>query len=185
MFKAGAISAEDELVHQAMSEGQDAFQFGGCWEWNDLLTYDYNGPVGIMPVPQNVEDDYTGKLVGGGSKYFFIDSSENTTDAQRQAAKDFLNYLVYDEAGQSFIVNDCSLVPAYSNITLPVSDPLGESVKAYTDNDALVPNYNYLPDDHFAICGAAFQKYLAGQTDRAGFAAELTAYWATAEVGAH
>ena len=47
MFKVQGSNAEDELVHQAMSEGTDAFQFGGCWEWNDLLTYDYNGPVEI------------------------------------------------------------------------------------------------------------------------------------------
>ena len=183
--KDAAISAEREVSEQKLAEGEVAFMFGGNWDWSMINVYDYTENMGMMPVPNDSNDGTNEKLVGGGSKYFFIDSSENTTDAQRQAAKDFLNYLVYDEAGQSFIVNDCSLVPAYSNITLPVSDPLGESVKAYTDNDALVPNYNYLPDDHFAICGAAFQKYLAGQTDRAGFAAELTAYWATAEVGAH
>ena len=51
--------------------------------------------------------------------------------------------------------------------------------------DALIPNYNYLPDDHYAKVGAEFQKYLAGQIDRAGFADAITAYWATAEVGAH
>lgn len=183
--KDAAISAEREVSEQKLAEGEVAFMFGGNWDWSMINVYDYTENMGMMPVPNDSNDGTNEKLVGGGSKYFFIDSSENTTDAQRQAAKDFLNYLVYDEAGQSFIVNDCSLVPAYSNITLPVSDPLGASVKAYTDNDALVPNYNYLPDDHFAICGAAFQKYLAGQTDRAGFAAELTAYWATAEVGAH
>lgn len=183
--KDAAISAEREVSEQKLAEGEVAFMFGGNWDWSMINVYDYTENMGMMPVPNDSNDGTNEKLVGGGSKYFFIDSSENTTDAQRQAAKDFLNYLVYDEAGQSFLVNDCSLVPAYSNIALPVSDPLGASVKAYTDNDALVPNYNYLPDDHFAICGAAFQKYLAGQTDRAGFAAELTAYWATAEVGAH
>ena len=49
----------------------------------------------------------------------------------------------------------------------------------------MIGNYNYLPDDHYAKCGASFQKYLAGEVDRAGFADEITAYWATAEVGAH
>ena len=93
MFKAQGSNAEDELVHQAMSEGTDAFQFGGCWEWNDLLTYDYNGPVGIMPVPQNVKDDYTGKLVGGGSKYFYVDGSEYTSEADQEAGKAFLEWL--------------------------------------------------------------------------------------------
>ena len=82
MFKAGPISVEDEQVHQALSEGQDAFQFGGCWEWNDIIDFEYTGNIGLMPVPQNLSDDYTGKIVGGGSKFFYIDNSDKTTEAQ-------------------------------------------------------------------------------------------------------
>ena len=183
--KDAAISAEREVTEQKLAEGEIALMYGGNWDWSVINAYEYSENMGMMPVPNNSGDGTNEKLVGGGSKYFFIDSSENTSDAQRQAAKDFLNWLVYDEAGQSFVVNDCALVPAYSNITLTVGDPLGTSVKAYSDAGAMIDNYNYLPDDHYSICGAACQKYLAGQIDRAGLADELTAYWATAEVGAH
>lgn len=183
--KDAAISAEREMTEQKLAEGELAFMYGGNWDWSVLNAFDYSENMGMMPVPNNSGDGTNEKLVGGGSKYFFIDSSENTSEEQVQAAKDFLNYLVYDEAGQSFVVNECALVPAYSNITLDVADPLGKSVKAYTDADALVANYNYLPDDHYSKIGASFQKYLAGDIDRAAFADEVTAYWATAEVGAH
>ena len=183
--KGSAISAEREVTEQKLAEGEIALMYGGNWDWSVINAYEYSENMGMMPVPNNSGDGSNEKLVGGGSKYFFIDSSDNTSDEQRQAAKDFLNWLVYDEEGQSFVVNDCALVPAYSNITLPVVDPLGASVKKYSDAGAMIGNYNYLPDDHYSICGAAFQKYLAGQTDRAGFADELTAYWANAEVGAH
>lgn len=183
--KDAAISAEREVSEQKLAEGEIAMMFGGNWDWTMINAFDYTENMGMMPVPNDSGDGTNEKLVGGGSKYFFIDSSDNTSDAQRQAAKDFLNWLVYDEAGQSLVVNDCALVPAYANIDLPVSNPLGASVKKYTDAGMLVDNYNYLPDDHFAVCGAAFQKYLAGQIDRAGFAQELTSYWATAQVGAH
>ena len=183
--KDAAISAEREVTEQKLAEGEIYFMFGGNWDWSVINAYDYSEKMGIMPVPNDANDGSSDKLVGGGSKYFFIDSSDNTSDAQRQAAKDFLNWLVNDEEGQKFLVTDCALVPAYSNITLAVSDPLGASVKSYADAGALIGNYNYLPDDHYAKCGAFFQKYLAGETDRAGFADEITAYWATAEVGAH
>ncbi|MDO5545987.1 MAG: ABC transporter substrate-binding protein [Eubacteriales bacterium] len=183
--KDAAISAEREVTEQKLAEGEIALMYGGNWDWSVINAYEYSENMGMMPVPNNSGDGSCDKLIGGGSKYFFIDSSDNTSDAQRQAAKDFLNWLVYDEAGQSFVVNDCALVPAYSNITLAVGDPLGTSVKAYSDAGQMIGNYNYLPDDHYSICGAAFQKYLAGQIDRAGFAQELTDYWATAEVGAH
>lgn len=175
--KDSAIAAEREVTEQKLAEGEIAFMFGGNWDWAVINAYDYTENMGMMPLPQNTEDGSNEKLVGGGSKYFIIDSSDNTSDEQRQAAKDFLNWLVYDEAGQSFLVNDCALVPAFSNITLDVADPLGASVKSYADEGALIDNYNYLPDDHYSLLGASFQKYLAGQTDRAGFASEIENYW--------
>ena len=63
-FASAPITAEDELVHMMMSEGEVAFQFGGCWEWNDIIDYDYTGNVGMMPVPQNVTDLATGCPAG-------------------------------------------------------------------------------------------------------------------------
>ncbi|MCC8050232.1 MAG: ABC transporter substrate-binding protein [Clostridiales bacterium] len=180
-----AIAAEREVTEMMLADGEIAFMFGGNWDWSVINAYDYTENMGIMAVPQNTDDGTNEKLVGGGSKYFFIDSSDNTSEEQVQAAKDFLNWLVYDEDGQSFLVNDCALVPAYSNITLDVSDPLGQSVKEYADAGMLIDNYNYLPDDHYSLLGASFQKYLAGQIDREGFAAEIESYWLTAEVAEH
>lgn len=175
--KDSAIAAEREVTEQKLAEGEIAFMFGGNWDWAVINAYDYSENMGMMPVPQNTEDGTNEKLVGGGSKFFFIDSSDNTSEEQVQAAKDFLNWLVYDEEGQSFLVNDCALVPAYSNIDLEVADPLGNSVKGFADAGALIDNYNYLPDDHYSLCGASFQKYLSGQIDRAGFAGEVESYW--------
>lgn len=183
--KDAAISAEREVTEQKLAEGEIAFMFGGNWDWSVINAYDYSENMGMMPVPNNSGDGTNEKLVGGGSKYFFIDSSENTSAEQQQEAKDFLNWLANDPEGQAFVVNDCALVPAFSNNTLEVTDPLGKSVKAYADADALIPNYNYLPDDHYSVVGASMQKYLAGEIDRAGLADEIAAYWAGAEVGAH
>ena len=180
--KASAISAERELTEQKLAEGEIAFMFGGNWDWDVINAFDYTENMGMMPVPSAL-DDYNTKLVGGGSKYFYVDNG--VSEELQQAAKDFLNWLVYEADGQDFLVNECNLVPAFSNITLAVGNPLGASVKAFADEGNLVGNYNYLPDDHYAKCGAIFQKYLAGQIDRAGLAEEITAYWATAEVGAH
>lgn len=183
--KDAAISAEREVTEQKLAEGEIALMFGGNWDWAVLSAYDYTENMGMMPVPNDSSDGSNEKMVGGGSKYFFIDSSDKTTADQQQAAKDFLNWLANDEEGQSFLVNECALVPAYTNNTLDVADPFGKSVKKYSDADQLIDNYNYLPDDHYSICGASMQKYLAGDLDRAGLAAEITKYWATAEVGAH
>ncbi len=183
--KDSAIAAEREVSEMMLAQGDVAFMFGGNWDWAVLNEYDPTQNMGIMPVPQNTEDGTNTKLEGGGSKYFFIDNSENTSEEQVQAAKDFLNWLVYDEEGQDFLVNTCALVPAYSNITLDVVDPLGASVKGFADAGNLIPNYNYLPDDHYSICGRSMQKYLAGEIDREALASEIEDYWSSTKPVEH
>ena len=177
-FASAPITAEDELVHMMMSEGDVAFQFGGCWEWNDIIDYDYTGNVGMMPVPQNVTDSATGCLVGGGSKFFYVDNSEYTTDGQRAAACDFLNWLVYDDEGKFFISDTCACVSPFANNEVPCTNDLGAYVKQYVDEGKLVPNYDYDPDDHYAVLGAVMQKYLNGDIDREELAKEIQDYWA-------
>ena len=183
--KDSAIAAEREVTEMMLAEGEIAFMYGGNWDWSVINAYDYTENMGMMPIPQNTDDGTNEKLVGGGSKYFMIDSSDTTTDEQRQAAIDFLEWLADSEEGQKFITEDCALVPAFSNNENEVADPLGKSVKKYADEGAMIDNYNYMPDDHISLCGAIFQKYLAGQMDRAEFATEIEDYWKSADVVEH
>lgn len=183
--KDSAIAAEREVTEMMLAEGEIAFMYGGNWDWSVINAYDYTENMGMMPIPQNTDDGTNEKLVGGGSKYFMIDSSDATTDEQRQAALDFLEWLVDSEEGQKFITEDCALVPAFSNNENEVADPLGQSVKKYADEGAMIDNYNYMPDDHISLCGAIFQKYLAGQMDRAEFATEIEDYWKSTDVVEH
>ena len=183
--KDSAIAAEREVTEMMLAEGEIACMYGGNWDWSVINAYDYTENMGMMPIPQNTDDGTNEKLVGGGSKYFMIDSSDATTDEQRQAALDFLEWLADSEEGQKFITEDCALVPAFTNNENEVADPLGKSVKKYADEGAMIDNYNYMPDDHISLCGAIFQKYLAGQMDRAEFATEIEDYWKSADVVEH
>ena len=178
MFRSSPISVEDDQVHQALSEGQDAFQFGGCWEWNDIVDYAYTGNIGIMPVPQNLSDAYTGSIVGGGSKYFYIDNSENTTQAQREAAMAFLNWLALSDAGKKLVSDTCAMVSPFKGNTVPCANDIGAIVKAYADAGKMVPNYDYDPDDHYSKLGAEMQRYLADQCTREQLADAIESYWA-------
>ncbi len=180
--KDSAISAEREVSSQNLAEGTIAFMFGGNWDWSIINQYDYTDGLGMMPVPQNTDDGSNTKLVGGGSKYFFIDSSDSITDEQREAALDFLDWLVYDEDGQDFIVNTCSMVSPFTNNTLEPADPLSTSVKEYADAELLIANYDYLPDDHYTTLGAKFQQYLAGEMTRTEWAEAIDEYWQSADM---
>ena len=180
--KDSAISAEREVTEQNFAEGKIAFLFGGNWDWAVINQYDYTDNIGIMPIPEDTDDDFNTKLIGGGSKYFFIDSSDNVTDEQRQWAKDFLNWLVTDPEGQDFIVNTCSMVSPFISNTLEPVDPLGKSVKEYYDAGNVATGFNGLPDDHYSVLGAEMQKYLAGQSDRDQLAAAIEDYWKNADM---
>lgn len=178
-FQNNAVGVSDEEVHLAMSEGEVAFQFGGCWEWNDIIDYDYTGNVGMMALPQDLQDEYAGCLVGGGSKYFYIDNSEHTTDEQRQAASDFLNWLAYSDEGKTLVADTCALVSPFKNNEVPCANELGGFVKQYMDDGKMVANYDYDPDDHYSVVGAKMQEYLGDQIDRTELAKRIEEYWAS------
>ncbi len=176
-FGDSPIAVEDDQVHQAFSEGEVAFQFGGNWEINDIIDYDFTGNIGIMPVPQNLDEGFSGKLVGGGSKFFYVDNSEYTTDEQRQAALDWLRWLVESDEGKTLVSETCSMVSPFKSNTIPCNNELGASVKTYVDSGNLIPNYDYDPADHITRVGARMQEYLAGAADRATLARNVQDYW--------
>lgn len=177
MFKSSAANSEDELVHQALSEGQDAFQFGGCWEWNDLLTYDYNGPVGIMPLPLNMKDDFTGKIDGAGSKFFYVDASEYTTEEDQKAGKDFLEWLATSDEGKEFVSKTCGMVSPFKSNTVECTNDIGAVVKQFVDEGKTFPDYTGFPDDHYSKMGIEMQKYLGDQCTREDLAKAYQEYW--------
>ena len=178
MFKAGPVAVQDDQVHMALSEGEDAFQFGGCWEWNDIVDYEYTGNIGLMPIPQNVQDDFTGKIVVFGSKYFYGDNSEKTTDEERAAACEFLNWFALSDEGKQLVSDTCAMISPFRSNDVPCANDIGVSVKKYADAGLTIASYDYDPDDHYAKLGAEMQKYLADQCTREELAKAIENYWA-------
>ena len=179
LFKAAPISAEDEMVHMALSEGEDAFQFGGCWEWNDIIDFDYTGNIGLMPIPQNVNDAFTGKMVVFGSKYFYVDDSESTSDEQRAAAVDFLNWFALSDEGKELVSNTCAMISPFKSNDVPCANDIGVSVEEYIDSGMTIASYDYDPDDHYSKLGAEMQRYLADKCTREELAKAIENYWST------
>lgn len=178
-----AATADRNTSEDMLAWGDVAFMFGGNWDWSLIVQSESDNELGMMPVPQNTDDGSNEKLVGGGSKYLFIDNS--VSEEQQQAAKDFLNWMVFEDEGQDFVTNKCALVSPYKSNKLDVQDPLSVSVKSYADAGNLIPNYNFFPDDHITAVGAIEQKYLGGEIDRKELASEVETYWKSAEVVAH
>ena len=150
MNKDNPLAADYDENAISITEGDIAFWFNGNWAWAEMSEFAEEGTeYGIMPIPQDdADNDATENLCGGASKYLMIDTNFNDEE-QQQAAKDFLHWLVYDEKGQDFLVNKCNLVPAFSNIELEVTNPLGASVQDYTVNGKIFETFAILPGDHW------------------------------------
>lgn len=175
------LAADYDMNAADLAEGAVAFWFNGNWAWAEISDYIEEGTeIGIMPVVQN---DTTGNenvntyICGGATKQVMIDTACND-EQQQAAAKDFLNWLVETEEGQSVLIDDCSLVPAITTITAEATNMLAQSIQGYVREGQLFDQPSNYPSDHWSTVGAIMQKYLAGNIDRAQFAQEVQDYWA-------
>ncbi|WP_287487164.1 ABC transporter substrate-binding protein [Blautia sp.] len=178
--KADPLAADYDENAADLAEGDVAFWFNGNWAWAEISDYIEDGTeIGIMPVPQNSTEgdanvnDY---ICGGATKQVMIDKECNDEE-QQAAAKDFLDWLANTDEGNSVLIDDCSLVPAFSNITAEATNMLGQSVQQFTVDGKLFDQPSNYPGDHWSEVGAIMQKYLGGQIDRAEFAKEVQDYW--------
>ena len=190
LLKEYNINADDPLAADYatncadLAEGEVAFYFNGNWCWAEISSYLEDGTeIGIMPVVQNEtseNENVNTYICGSATKQVMIDKECND-ETQQAAAKDFLNWLVESEEGQSVLIDECSIVPAFSTIDKPVTNMLAQSVQDYTKAGMLEDAPTSYPGDHWQTMGATMQKYLAGEIDREGLADEIEAYWAALE----
>ena len=164
---------------QLIAEGEVGLWFQGNWAWPQIKDFDTTGgQFGFLPVPisNNPADLGNTQVPVGVTKYFIMDGEQNSP-AQQQAAKDFLNWLVYDPEGQKRLVLDASIMPAFKNITIVPEDPLAASLLEYVREGRTITFVLNLPPVLWAEVVASMQKYLSDFVVRNGFFAEVEAYW--------
>lgn len=168
------LSASYDLNDEYLKEGTVAFWPNGSWA---VDVSELTDNVGIMPYPMKTENaDISKNLVSGATKMLAVDAAYSSEEEQA-AALEFLNWLVYSEEGQTFLVKTCSLISAFSNNTAEADAALSASVASFVKEGKSVYWYQAMPSDHNTEVGALLQKYLASAVDRAGLAEEVEAYW--------
>ncbi len=177
--KATPLTGTYDRGQQYIATGKAGFWFMGNWAWPQMKDLNANNSdFGFIPVPtsNNASDWGNSQVTAGPSKFIGIDKVNNNAD-QQAAAEKFLEWIIYSNAGQDFLVNKCSAIPAFKNITLPLADPLGRSIKKYIDAGNIIPTITNLPSDHWSVVGASMQKYVDNKVDKAGLAAAIQDYW--------
>ncbi|WP_336775539.1 ABC transporter substrate-binding protein [Paenibacillus sp. MMO-58] len=173
------LSGVYERGPELLGKGEVGIWFMGNWAWPQISSFDTaNGQYGFLPVPvSNNPDDYGNQEISSAVSKRIVVDKEKSTPAEQQAAEKFLNWIVYEQKGQDFLVNKASIIPAFKNITLPAADPLGKSIQDYIAKGKSEQSMSALPADHWSKVGASMQKYLAKKGDRATLAAEIQDYW--------
>ncbi|SEP17430.1 ABC transporter substrate-binding protein [Paenibacillus sp. OK076] len=177
--KASPLSGTYERGPEVLGKGEVGIWFQGNWAWPQIHSFDTaDGKYGFLPVPvSNNPDDFGNTQISAAvSKRILIDK-EKSTPAQQEAAKKFLDWIVYEAKGQDFLVNQATIIPAFSNITLEPADPLGKSIGDYIKAGKIEESMSTLPADHWSKLGASMQKYFADVIDRGGLAKEIQDYW--------
>lgn len=174
---AGTIDTDSK----AFADGEAAFWFMGDFQWSTLAALgasaDGDG-YGIMAVPvsNDASDPYNQEIQVTSNFMLAVDSSVNTPE-QQEAAIAYINWYVTSASGQDYMVNGLGTAPTYGNVTVEPASPLGRAtMSAMADGTSYTPTAS-LPADHWNVLGDDLVKYMAGNLDRAGFAAAVTDYW--------
>ena len=179
MDKASPLAGTYERTGELIGKGEVGILFQGNWVWPQIKSFDTaNGQYGFLPVPlSNNPDDFGNTQVSAAVSKRLVLDKEAATPEQQAAAKKFLEWMVYSEKGQDFLVNKANIITAFKNITLEPADPLSKSLAQYIAEGKTQDSMSVLPADHWAKVGASMQKYLADAADRATVFKEIQEYW--------
>ena len=163
-----------------LADGKTAFWFNGNWAWPNLAEAgaEETDEYGFLPYfMNNDKDDFVNQMIQGApSKQVMVDR-EIATEKEQAAAKQFLNWIVYSEIGQQMLVKTCNIIPPFKNNPYELSDPLSRDLYEKVHDQKVFSVSVIVPNDHWAVLGAAMQKYLAGRSDRAELMESIQDYW--------
>ena len=179
--KGDPLGADYDEMAIDLVDGKTAFWFNGNWAWPNMEEADAekDDAYGFLPYFMNNDpDDFVNqKIQASPSKQIMLDGVV-ATEAQQAAAKEFLNWIVYSEIGQQMLVKTFSIIPPFKNNPYEPLDPLSRDIYNHVQDGTAFNASAIVPNDHWAVLGAAMQKYLADRSDRTELIQSINDYWA-------
>lgn len=132
--------------------------------------------VGIMPMPINDDAELNDKIYASVSTYWCV----NKNSASKDAAKEFLNWLVTSETGKRYLTEEFGFIPGLSTIEADAETvgPIGVGIQEYlAEGKAAGWEWTKYPDGVTTEFGGTIQKYFAGEVDEEGVLQEFQEKW--------
>lgn len=182
--KPNTTDTEYDLSVADLASGKAAFWFMGNWAEPNLLTASPSTDFGIMPLPisNNAKDAGNKSISVGVPGYFMIDK-EQSTQAERDGAVDFLEWLYTTPAGQKRVAGPVSdggmnFIPVYKGFTVSPKTFMAKEISKYVVAGNTLEWINtYYPAGGQDLYGASGQKLMAGKISGADYALELQKAW--------
>lgn len=179
--KGDPLGADYDEMAIDLADGKTAFWFNGNWAWPNLAEAgaEEEDDYGFLPYFLNNDtDDFANqKIQASPSKQVMVDG-QMSSEKEQAAAKEFLNWIVFSEIGQQMLVKTCNVIPPFINNPYEPADPLSRDIYEKVQSGGTFNASAIVPNDHWAVLGAAMQKYLAARSDREELTESIIEYWA-------
>ncbi len=157
--KANAVDYATQVDQGIALERVAAVQQGN-WIYGGVKNVDpaVADKLGFLPVPGD-------SIPLGVPMYWAVNSQKS--DAEKQAAKDFLNWLYTSEEGKDIIVNKFFFVPPFTGYdNYPAQDALGKAIMEYQAAGKTTPwvFMGYPTSWGEQVLGVNLQKYIGGES---------------------
>lgn len=178
--KGDPLGADYDEMAIDLADGKTAFWFNGNWAWPNISEAgaEEEDEYGFLPYFLNDdEDDFVNQQIQASpSKQVMLDG-QIATEKEQKAAKEFLNWIVFSEIGQQMLVKTCNIIPPFQNNPYEPSDPLSADIYHKVHEGKAFNASAIVPNDHWAVLGAAMQKYLVDRSDREELTESIQEYW--------
>lgn len=153
--------------------GKTAFLHQGNWVSGDLAGLGADFDMGFIPLAINNDTTISGSIPVGVPMYWTV-NKDSATNAE---AKAFLDWMVTSETGQKALVEDMSMIPAFTNFNVETQDKLAKSIIEYNNAGKTLPwAFTNLPDGfNKEKLAPIFSKYAKGEINQAAMLEEIQA----------
>ena len=149
----------------AFAAGQAAFLHQGNWTDPNMAQAKATFPMAFAP-HGSMAQATDGIFVAAPSFYCVNKNSRNLA-----AAREFLNDLVFTEAGNKYMVLDAGSIPAFSNVKLNPTGQLSKSVQAWAAAGKIYSwnQYYFTEDFRNKTLAPIYNQFAAGAVTKAQF----------------
>ena len=159
------LNGTQDMQLAAFANQKTAFYHQGNWMDPNIVALGVDFDIAYAP-HAFMHEDTDGILVNPPSWYVVNGKKGNYDEAVA-----FLNALSSTEAGQDYMVNKASMVPAFTNVTLQPSTPLSKSVMEWQSEGKTYSWQQYKLPDGFGMgtLGGIYELLASGAIDTATF----------------